>query len=237
MEAPYTRKIAEVVKAGNSGRFVLTDIHACIKTFERMLDKIALGITDQLFILGDYIDRGPDGKAVIDRLISLKKAGYQLHLLRGNHEAIFFEHINNYPYETLSHKLLEPGLVRLLDQYGRLTDPYDDFLLDLRYYIETDDAFMVHAAFDTAAHNPFEELHSMLWDRSMIYDNHFFKGKHVLHGHTPIALDEIKAAVDQKAAVINLDNGCVFSGKSGFGNLVCLELNDWQLHVVANKED
>jgi serine/threonine protein phosphatase 1 len=45
--------------------FVVGDVHGCSKTFNRLLDVIGLEPTDTLYLLGDYIDRGPDSRGVI----------------------------------------------------------------------------------------------------------------------------------------------------------------------------
>ncbi len=52
-------------------RYVIADIHGCTKTFHALLEKISLQKADQLFLLGDYIDKGKDGAGVIDKIISL----------------------------------------------------------------------------------------------------------------------------------------------------------------------
>ena len=41
---------------------------------------------DELFFLGDYIDRGPRSKEVIDYIMGLQNQGYHIHCLKGNHE-------------------------------------------------------------------------------------------------------------------------------------------------------
>ena len=47
-------------------KLIISDIHGNPKTLEAALDATAFSTTDQLFILGDCIDRGPDSKGVID---------------------------------------------------------------------------------------------------------------------------------------------------------------------------
>lgn len=41
---------------------------------------------DQVYFLGDYIDRGPDGKGVLDYLMHLQEEEYEVHFIKGNHE-------------------------------------------------------------------------------------------------------------------------------------------------------
>jgi serine/threonine protein phosphatase 1 len=61
------------------------DIHGCLTALDTLLGFVQPGPSDQVVFLGDYIDRGPDSKGVLDRLIELKKTG-QVVCLRGNHE-------------------------------------------------------------------------------------------------------------------------------------------------------
>ena len=60
-------------------RWVIPDIHGCINTLTQLVENnIRLTKEDSIFFLGDYIDRGPDGKGVIDYLIDLKEKGYDV---------------------------------------------------------------------------------------------------------------------------------------------------------------
>ena len=52
-------------------RFAISDIHGCAKTFEALLEQIALTKDDTLFLLGDLIDRGPGSKEVVDKVLQL----------------------------------------------------------------------------------------------------------------------------------------------------------------------
>lgn len=61
------------------------DIHGCLRAFEPLLDAVKLQPDDQIVTLGDYIDRGPDSRGVIERLLALQDTG-QLVPLLGNHD-------------------------------------------------------------------------------------------------------------------------------------------------------
>ncbi len=72
--------------------FAIGDIHGCRKTFEKLLkDKIQLTKEDEIYCIGDYIDRGDDSKGVIDLIINLRTDGYKIKILRGNHEQMMLE--------------------------------------------------------------------------------------------------------------------------------------------------
>lgn len=69
--------------------YVVSDVHGYVSDLARGLDEIGFGGDDQLWILGDLLDRGPDGIGVIDLLMSLQRqAPGQVHVLMGNHEAL-----------------------------------------------------------------------------------------------------------------------------------------------------
>ena len=76
-------------------RFAISDIHGCIKTFKTLVDRIEFSKEDTLYLLGDYIDRGPDSKGVIDHIWKIQEEGYRVHCLRGNHEQMLLEELKN----------------------------------------------------------------------------------------------------------------------------------------------
>jgi len=68
-------------------KWVIPDIHGCVRTLKFLIEQqIKPEVGDELFFLGDYIDRGPDSKGVIDYIMGLQEAGHNLKLLMGNHE-------------------------------------------------------------------------------------------------------------------------------------------------------
>jgi calcineurin-like phosphoesterase family protein len=73
-----------------------------------MIDQIGLNKSDQLYFLGDYIDKGKDGAGVIDFILSLKEEGFQVFPLKGNHE-----HNLIHAYETYEESMFL-GFVRRL---------------------------------------------------------------------------------------------------------------------------
>jgi len=75
-------------------KYVISDIHGCAKTFKALVDRISFSREDELYLLGDYIDRGPDSKGVIDHIWDLLETGYTVHCLTGNHEQMFLHAID-----------------------------------------------------------------------------------------------------------------------------------------------
>ena len=56
-------------------KFAISDLHGCRKTFLALLDKIAFSQNDELYLLGDYVDRGPDSEGVLVEIFALHKDG------------------------------------------------------------------------------------------------------------------------------------------------------------------
>lgn len=228
-----------LTEKSNGKRYAISDIHGCFKTFRCLVEEvIQLSKTDYLFLLGDYIDRGPSSKAVLDYIMELMGEGYNLFPLRGNHENDLLEYANGEPRFLLWHlnKNKYPDIV----QDGKLMDQYLHFLDTLPYYYELDDYFLVHAGFDFNSENPFENRTAMLVLRYFNPSKKFTKGKRVIHGHDPKYLNVIMDHIEKGFASIPLDNGAPYLGKSKvydtsqLGCLCAFDLDTQQLYTQRN---
>jgi serine/threonine protein phosphatase 1 len=66
------------------------DIHGCLTAFDTLLGQLAAGPDDWIISLGDYIDRGPNSRGVLDRLLELSRGGHLIPI-RGNHEQMMLD--------------------------------------------------------------------------------------------------------------------------------------------------
>ena len=121
------------------------------------------------------------------------------------------------------------GKNNLFERDNRIDDKYVSFFKGLPYYVMLKDFILVHAGINTNAKEPFKDYDSMLWIRDFEYDRKILENRRVIHGHTPVSLEEIRAAVEKRDMIIPLDNGCVFNDEDGFGNLLCLNLDTFEL--------
>ncbi|MDN5216346.1 metallophosphoesterase family protein [Fulvivirgaceae bacterium BMA12] len=223
----------KISKPDGARRLVISDVHGCIKSLEGLLDKVKIQKTDQLFFLGDYIDRGPSSSGVLDLIANLQQEGYTIFPLRGNHEQMLLDVALNNP-GGLVHHALEYNVMDLLEE-GRLKADYFNFLDALPYYYELDHFYLVHGGFNFQAANPFEDYDSMLWIRNFIPDNEWLKNKKVVHGHDPALMEVIEDSIATRKLKIPLDNGCVHYGlRVGMGNLLCLNLETFTLTIQEN---
>ena len=214
-------------------RYVISDIHGCSRTFRTLVeDVLKFSDTDELYLLGDYVDRGPDSKGVLDFIMELQQ-GDNVRVVRGNHDHLMMESAGN--RATAASWTINGG-ESTLRSFG-IEDPtgippkYLDLVRKMEYFIELDDVFLVHAGFNFSAEDVFADLNSMMYIRHMKIDNALVKYKKIIHGHTPILLSTIRESVDKAYQEVNIDNGCVFGPVEGYGNLVALELDEMRLHI------
>jgi len=77
----------------------------------------------------------------------------------------------------------------------------------------------------------------MLWIRDYQVDKSKIRGRRVIHGHVPVNLEFIDTCVRENGyKFIDLDNGVYFDNRSGYGNLVALELTEMR-YVVQSLMD
>ena len=224
--------------------FAIGDIHGCLKQLVNLQDKIFNYPSykkeiDLIIYLGDYIDRGPNSRNVIQHLLKLQKEKVNSIFLMGNHEQIMidfvFNKINNLRYwlnlgtdQTFkSYKIEVSEFIK--DGFGddkidrlrsvllnELSDEHIYFLKNLRLSYSAGNYLFVHAGINPEKTLKDQDKMDFLWSRSDQFFNKNFKFKQIIiHGHTP------EKEVISLPYRINIDTGCFFSGK-----LSCVCLND-----------
>lgn len=219
-------------------QLLIGDIHGCYFTFLRLLEKIELKKNDQLIILGDIINKGPNAKGVIDKIIELRKEGYTIFVIRGNNESLLLKVLkkSEHRIERLAVRFAVVDLFK--SDRWELKKKYRRFLKDTLFYIESPGFFAVHAGFDFSSWDPFNDTFQMLWMRNFKENAELQKNKAVIHGHRVYPYSRIKKLVRKEALTIPLDNGCVLGNSDkNFGRLVCLDFTNGILIKQRNIED
>jgi serine/threonine protein phosphatase 1 len=234
-------------------RWVIPDIHGCIKTLKTLIDEqIRPKKYDELYFLGDYIDRGPDSKSVIDYIRFLQKEEYNITALRGNHEEFALElydaelktknkWFSNYVHQKRRAWKAIGGFDTLrsfkIHNLRGIPSGYMEWIRSLEYYVQLDDFILVHAGLNFDIDNPFEDKQSMLWTREYKVDPLKIGNRRIIHGHVPVNIELIYLGIQNKSLrFIDLDNGPYIEGKPGFGNLVALELNSMEMVIQDNRD-
>ncbi|HUX54166.1 MAG TPA: metallophosphoesterase family protein [Williamwhitmania sp.] len=225
--------------------YIFPDIHGCAKTFRHLLeDIVSPTLKDKLVFLGDYIDRGPNSAEVINMILSLISSGYQVTALRGNHEQMLLDSIADANAFTIW-KLNSAR--KTLKSYGLdFEDVAHDQLISLipkdhLHFLQNmpilhqlgSSLWSVHGCIQFPIREEF--LQHYLWLRPWECVDSIPEGVTVIHGHTPIPLEEVENQIALWGRLINLDAGCVYAEmREGLGNLVCLRLEDRHLFYTPN---
>ena len=97
--------------------FVVGDIHGCPQELEDLITACALERGDHVVFLGDYIDRGPGAREVVDFLLDLQADNVcTLTFLKGNHEDMFLDFLGYLGH--FGESFLVNGGVATLKSYG-----------------------------------------------------------------------------------------------------------------------
>jgi serine/threonine protein phosphatase 1 len=217
--------------------FAISDIHGCIKPFyELVINTIKLTKHDQLVLLGDYIDRGDKSKEVIDFIMELKREGFPVTPLTGNHEVMLTN--SYYNQDDLPLWLMNSGMTTMesfhIKSIRDLDSRYLKFFTGLEYYKIIGDFIFVHAGFNDMAPDPFLDKDGMIWECGFSYRNPKLSGKTIIHGHRPKTVSLVKKLISEKSKVIPIDTGCVYEKEMGYGILTALEVNSMVLFSVTN---
>ncbi len=232
-----------------SSRWIIPDVHGCAKTLQILVERqLRLGKYDKLYLLGDYIDRGPNGKGVIDYIMHLQKEEYEVICIKGNHEDLCIKafeadqkkklfgakHTEQKEWEAV-------GAAETLKSFGvkhprEIPQNYIDWMKSCVPYVELEDYILVHAGMNFNMDNPFEDEHSMMWTRRFKVDYNKTHGKKIIHGHIPVDYSFIDLVINQNDNYdfIVLDNGIFVMDNPGFGNLLAFNPDTKQVMAQSN---
>ena len=230
--------------------FVIGDIHGERALLDALLARLPfIAPDDSLVFLGDYVDRGPDSRGVIERLRRLpEQTAGKVVFLRGNHEdgllrslddrdPSFLLPAGNGVAATFRSYTDRPapadGSGLAADDYGAflaigdwLPAPVVRWMRDLPLWWRDTHATYVHAGLEGegAVWSPPEtsSAKSLLWQREPDFFLQY-AGPALIFGHTPVAdlppADPTRTAVWRRGPLIGIDTG---AGKGG--PLSCVEL-------------
>lgn len=210
--------------------YAVGDIHGRRDLLDALLDQIGkdTGGTaerEMIVFVGDYIDRGPQSREVIDRLLEPMPRGIEPVFLLGNHERLLIDTLRS--AETLSLWLPNGGQATLksygIDLLGMANRPagspaesfleqaipedHRAFLKGLQLYKQVGDYLFVHAGVRPGVPLAEQSNHDLIWIRGEFLDHEGDFGHFVVHGHTAGMQPEVRSNR------INIDTGAVKTGK------------------------
>ena len=174
--------------------------------------------------LGDYVDRGPDSKGVLDLLVSAQKKTHRMLAIAGNHDIGFLEFLATgapngiFAYNGGRQTALSYGVsIDFSDlrsiAVGReallraIPSTHVEFLRGLKLSMVFGDFFFCHAGIRPGIDLDKQDSEDLVWIRQQFLDEPRLYSKVIIHGHTPVTDVEIRPNR------INLDTGAVFSGR------------------------
>lgn len=216
--------------------YAIGDIHGCSDLLDRMVQAIGADLAthpahDALTVtLGDYIDRGPDSRGVLDRLARNPFPTAYL-ALKGNHEQLLSTFLTDPSVmghwrelgaiETLKSYGVSAGALMPARDYSKAAAAFRDalplehlqFLSQLKLSFDAGSYFLCHAGIRPGVPFDRQSEEDLLWIREDFLDSRIDFGKVVVHGHTPVDQPEILPNR------INIDTGAFFTGR-----LTCVAL-------------
>jgi len=234
-----------------SKTWVIPDIHGCANTLQTLLEiQIKPNKNDHLIFVGDYIDRGPDSKRVIDIIMDLQKKEYHITTLMGNHEdyciKAWEEDVNKKNIFGIHSK---GKTQKEWERYGgkqtmqsfdakspkEISKKYIEWMRQLDYYIVLEKFVVVHAGLNFSKKDPFEDKRAMLWARDYKIEPEKINNRRIVHGHLPVNLEFIDTVINNHESYwfIDIDNGVYFTRKAGYGNLVALNLDNMEITIQS----
>ena len=228
--------------------YAIGDIHGQLEMLEQALARIETdgGSDAPIVFLGDYVDRGPNSRGVIDRLVTGKTAGKPWRFLKGNHDRMFEWFMQSPPkhdphmlvgyhwlherlggIETLaSYDVTFPDRTRLEDVHAdaltKVPQAHVRFLQTCEISIHLGPLFFCHAGVRPAVPLTEQSEQDLLWIRQEFADSTADHGALVVHGHTPV--DAPLHAGNR----VNLDTG------AGYGKqLTAARFDGAEIHILT----
>ncbi|MCQ4088232.1 metallophosphoesterase family protein [Saccharibacillus sp. JS10] len=232
----------------------ISDIHGELDLLEQLLAKSHYdAATDQLVLLGDYIDRGPKSMQTLEYVMKLHAEGAIV--LKGNHEDLMLRALDGGSEEDWTRWIVRNGGYTTLQSYGftkqqlrietgeafrqpkldsEVLDRHLKFVRSLRHYYETEEFICVHAGIPPGKTPEQSDPFELLWIREEFHRG-YHGSKKVIFGHTPtrgLHNDEDNDNLyygDNR--IIGIDGGAVFGGQ-----LNALVIESGETFAVKNEK-
>ena len=196
-----------------SRKLAIGDVHGCLTSLKTLLEMVSPVKGDTVIMLGDYVDRGPESKGVIDYLLSWPWEA-DLVILRGNHEIIMEEAA--FSAEHLGYWCNVGGLETIASydaKYANIPKKHWDFIASGRAYYETKKVIYVHGGVAPKKSLSKQDPVDMAWRRFPDAKRHI-SGKLVVCGHT---IQRLGVPTDAGHTI------CIDTAACRGGWLTCLE--------------
>ncbi len=213
--------------------YAIGDLHGCPDELEVLLGALAPGDGDTLVFLGDYVDRGPAVRPLVERLLRLPAEPFTSVFLRGNHEDMLLAYLG--VAGRHGDVYLENGGGMTLASYGipsgtsgaatleLIPSEHIAFFRSCRLQYLAAPFLFVHAGIRPGVPLVDQDEEDLLWIREEFFSRPHALPYTVVFGHTPTREARIELPYR-----IGLDTGLVYGNK-----LSCLDVDGQRLVQVA----
>lgn len=214
--------------------YAIGDLHGCLDELEVLLDAIGARDEDRLVFLGDYVDRGPAIRALVERLVRLQEERPDSVFLRGNHEDMLLDYLG-LPGGHFGTAYVANGGAPTLESYGVprgmrgaeaaafFPPAHLGFLQATTLFYQHDRFVFVHAGVRPGLPLADQAPEDLMWIREEFFTIPHALPYTVVFGHTPQR--------DARLGLpyfLGLDTGVVYGNK-----LSCFDVDGRRLLQVA----
>ncbi len=212
-------------------RLIIGDVHGHYQGLRQLIDLLDLQPHDQVFFLGDLIDRGPNSAQVVE---FVRQQGYPC--LMGNHEQMMLlAFLNAELDQGLMHGWMMAGGRSTLDSYENPEQLQSDldWFAKLPTYLDLGDLWLVHAGVHPSVPLEAQSSQEFCWIRREFHEmtKPFFPDKLIVTGHTITFTfpDVVPGQLVQGAGWLDIDTGA-YHPKSGW--MTALDFTEKQVYQV-----
>jgi len=160
------------------------DVHGCARALSLILESVSVERSDTVVLLGDLVDRGPDSRGVLERVMFLE-GECRVVLVTGNHEEMMLSGLHG----SSRDEWLKWGGRATLDSYGgRVEDIPEDhrqWLSGGVDYFETDHEICIHANLEPGVPLSEQRAEWLRWTHLTGREEAHASGRRIVCGHTP----------------------------------------------------
>ncbi len=215
-------------------RIVIGDVHGHYDALIALLDSISPTSEDEVYFLGDLIDRGPKSAQVVDFVMRNQYA-----CLRGNHEEMLLDVVGRgeVSIDLYQGWLYSGGHSTVASYDSKIPQEHIDWIKNLPLYLDLGDYWLVHAGVDPNIPLPQQSADQFCWIREDFHssDQAFFPKKLIITGHTiTFTLPGVQAGqIAAGRGWLDIETGA-YHHKSGW--MTALDLNHHKVYQ-ANTMD
>ncbi len=181
--------------------YVMSDLHGEADRFHAMLEKIRFSREDVLYVLGDVVDRGPDGIGLLREIIGMPNAV----MLLGNHEYMMHQYMSPDATEKDIRRWNRNGNAPTLASFLRLDAGEQRKLLSDLQTLPTHLKVKVNGKAFYLVHGfPGENVHDEVWNRPNLKTPNPIPDCRLIIGHTPV-LELIENEFEQNQFAMEME--------------------------------